>query len=87
MTIRFVLVCLQFYCTLGASRGAPSGWGVNIHFTEPKPGELQQVGQAFRFVRIDFSWAAIETSKGIYSFAAYDSLLVQLQNATQQVRF
>lgn len=53
----------------------PSGAGVNIHFTDPRPGEVKMLSQSFRFVRMDFVWSAIEYSKGRYDFSAYDRLL------------
>jgi len=53
----------------------PNGAGVNIHFTDPRPGEVKMLPQAFLFVRMDFVWSAIEYSKGRYDFSAYDRLL------------
>jgi hypothetical protein len=54
----------------------PGALGVNIHFTDPKPGELAMLAAAgFRWVRMDFVWQTTETSKGTYDFAAYDRLL------------
>ncbi|MGV3614586.1 MAG: hypothetical protein ACO1SV_04540 [Fimbriimonas sp.] len=59
---------------------APSGWGVNIHFTDPQPGEIDRLaGAGFRWVRMDFFWHQIETRKGTYDFAAYDRLLAALK--------
>ena len=57
----------------------PDGAGVNIHFTDPRPGEMAMLAQAgFRWVRMDFAWAATERDKGVYDFAAYDRLLAAL---------
>lgn len=57
----------------------PDGLGVNIHFTDPRPGELEMMSDAgFRWVRMDFNWNTIERQKGIYDFAAYDGLLASL---------
>ncbi len=57
----------------------PEGLGVNIHFTDAQPGELEMLSAAgFRWVRMDFQWAAIETVPGQYDFAAYDRLLASL---------
>src|SRR5206468_2517289 len=40
----------------------PDGLGVNIHFTDARPGELEMLAAAgFKFVRMDFDWARIET--------------------------
>ena len=34
----------------------PEGLGVNIHFTDPRPGEMEMLAAAgFRWVRMDFS--------------------------------
>ncbi len=57
------------------------GWGVNIHFTDGKPGEVSQVSEGFRLTRMDFTWAAIEVKLGIYDFSAYDRLLSELKAA------
>lgn len=55
------------------------GLGVNIHFTEPRPGEVKQIAAAgFRWVRMDFKWDATERERGRYDFAAYDRLLSSL---------
>ena len=35
----------------------PESFGVNIHFTEPKRGEVEMiVAGGFRWVRMDFKW-------------------------------
>ncbi|HET6249629.1 MAG TPA: hypothetical protein VFE47_18215 [Tepidisphaeraceae bacterium] len=57
----------------------PNSLGVNIHFTDPKPGEMEQIyGAGFRWVRMDFSWAGIEHARGEYDFSAYDRLIASL---------
>src|SRR4051794_34020013 len=54
----------------------PDGIGVNIHFTQAQPGEMEMLAAAgFRWVRMDFSWPAVEKKKGEYDFADYDHLL------------
>lgn len=58
----------------------PNGWGVNIHFTEPKPGEMEKITAAgFKWVRMDFFWHQIEREKGKYDFSGYDTLMANLQ--------
>jgi polysaccharide biosynthesis protein PslG len=53
--------------------------GVNIHFTDPKPGELEMLAQGgFRWVRMDLTWAKTEKAAGRYDFSAYDRLLANL---------
>ncbi|HZT44528.1 MAG TPA: cellulase family glycosylhydrolase [Chthonomonadaceae bacterium] len=57
----------------------PDALGVNIHFTDPKPGEMEQLAKAgFRWVRMDFFWGDIEREKGRYDFSAYDRLMAAL---------
>ncbi len=57
----------------------PDCLGVNIHFTDPKPGELEMLAAAgFRWVRMDFHWAGTEQKKGEYDFSAYDRLVAAL---------
>ena len=62
--------------------GTLDGLGVNIHFTEPQLGELEMIRAAgFRWVRMDFTWAATEPEPGRYDFAKYDSLVAALEKA------
>ncbi len=57
----------------------PGALGVNIHFTDPKPGELAMLAAAgFRWVRMDFVWQSTETGKGTYDFSSYDRLVSAL---------
>ena len=58
----------------------PEGLGVNIHFTEARPGELEMLAAAgFRWVRMDFLWGGTERRAGEYDFSAYDRLLAALE--------
>jgi len=53
--------------------------GVNIHFTDPKPGEVQMIAAAgFHWVRMDFKWELTEHERGQYDFSPYDHLLKEL---------
>jgi hypothetical protein len=53
--------------------------GVNIHFTDPHPGEIKMLAAAgFRWVRMDFKWDVTETAAGSYDFAPYERLLAAL---------
>src|SRR6476646_4254882 len=57
----------------------PDGLGVNIHSTDPRPGEMEMLAAAgFRFVRMDFTWGGTERNRGEYDFAAYERLLAAL---------
>lgn len=58
----------------------PDGLGVNIHFTDPRPGEMEMLAAGgFRWVRMDFAWGGTERERGKYNFAAYDRLLAALE--------
>ena len=55
--------------------------GVNVHFIEPKPGEVKMIAEAgFRWVRTDFFWEVTERERGQFDFSAYDRLLKQLDD-------
>jgi hypothetical protein len=57
----------------------PEGLGVNIHFTDPRPGEMEMLaGAGFRWIRMDFSWGGTERERGRYDFSPYDRLLAAL---------
>lgn len=57
----------------------PDGLGVNIHFTDPRPGEMKMLAEGgFRWIRMDFTWSATERERGRYDFAAYDRLMAAL---------
>ena len=57
----------------------PDGFGVNIDFTDPRPGEMKMLSEAgFRWVRMDLKWDLTEPAKGQYDFAAYDRLMSAL---------
>src|SRR5882762_3484114 len=57
----------------------PQGLGVNIHFTDPQPGEVKMIADAgFRWVRMDFRWDATERERGRYDFTDYDRLMKAL---------
>src|SRR4029453_16737085 len=62
-----------------ASREGPTidqSFGVNIHFTDPQPGETKMIAEAgFRYVRMDLKWDLTERERGRYDFTAYDRLM------------
>ena len=51
-------------------------WGVNVHFNRASTpqSEFEQVGEAFRVARVDFSWQSVEQTAGVYDFSNYDAL-------------
>ena len=73
------LLALLLPLLAAASRAAVprvgDSWGTNIHFMSASPAEAAQVAAAYRVARMDFKWAEIEKSRGVYDFAAYDGLL------------
>lgn len=55
---------------------SPAGLGVNIHFTEPRQGELQMIANGgLGFVRLDFTWSDIERQPGKYDFSVQEKLI------------
>ncbi len=65
----------------GLPTGAiPNGLGVNIHFTDPRPGEIEMLAAGgFQWVRMDFAWERTEQIKERYDFALYDRLMAVLK--------
>jgi len=58
----------------------PDGLGVNIHFLQPRPGEMEMLAQAgFRWIRMRFQWNRTEPKPGRYDFAAYDRFLSEAE--------
>jgi polysaccharide biosynthesis protein PslG len=69
----------KFDHSAGAASAIPQGLGVNIHFTNPQPGEIKMIADAgFRWVRMDFKWDTTERERGRYDFADYDRLMKAL---------
>jgi hypothetical protein len=66
----------------------PQGLGVNIHFTDPQPGEVKMIAAAgIRWVRIDFKWDATERERGQYDFSDYDRLMSALDESKLHALF
>ena len=58
----------------------PDGFGVNIDFTDARPGEIRMLSEAgFRWVRMDLKWDATEKERDRYDFASYDRLMAALE--------
>jgi len=61
---------------LRVSPEIPGNVGVNIHFTDPQPGEMKMLAEAgFKFVRMDLDWARTEPQRGVYDFGPYERLI------------
>ena len=57
----------------------PQGVGVNIHFVTGHQRDLDLIAAAgFKFIRMDFGWAGIETRRGEYDWTGYEALLGNL---------
>jgi hypothetical protein len=60
--------------------GVPGALGVNIHFTSPRPGEMEMLaGAGFKWVRMDLNWGGTERERGKYDFGAYDKLVKAME--------
>lgn len=62
----------------GAEHLAPR-LGVNIHFSSDDAALDAAKSAGFSFVRMDFPWADIELTKGVYTFTKYDQLVTSLE--------
>src|SRR3982751_5484734 len=66
--------------TPSAPTEIPEGIGVNIHFTDPQPGEMRLLAASgVRWIRTDFYWQRVEAEKGRYDFSPYDRLMTTLE--------
>src|SRR3984893_3048749 len=100
-TLVVLLICLTLPCagcarddcsfvshSIVAAPIIPDGFGVNIEFTDPRPGEMKMLSEAgFRSVRMDLKWDLTEPAKGQYEFAAYDRLMSALDQADLHALF
>jgi beta-xylosidase len=58
----------------------PAGVGINIHFTRGHERDLDMITDAgFKFIRMDFGWAATERQRGQYDWSEYDELTGNLE--------
>jgi hypothetical protein len=73
--------CAGCWMAAAGSATVDESLGVNVHFIEPKPGEVKMIAEAgFRWVRTDFIWEVTERDRGQYDFSAYDRLLRQFDD-------
>jgi hypothetical protein len=78
----------KFGITPAQVSAIPQGLGVNIHFTNPQPGEVKMIADAgFRLVRMDFVWEVTERERGRYDFSEYDLLMKALDEYKIQTLF
>ena len=72
--------CDNAWQSTSAGSEISEGFGINIDFTDPRPGEIKMLSEGgFRWVRMDFVWKATEKEPGRYDFSAYDRLMTALQ--------
>ncbi|MEJ5237520.1 cellulase family glycosylhydrolase [Limisphaera sp. VF-2] len=79
-----VLTCLGLMALPAAAQlpplRLPEGVGVNIHFVTGHEADLDRLAAAgFKFVRMDFTWEAIERRRGEYDWSGYDALTANLE--------
>jgi len=66
----------------------PQGIGVNVHFIDPRPGEIKMIADAgFRWIRTDFQWGLTEPERGRYDFSPYERLLASLDQHGMRALF
>jgi polysaccharide biosynthesis protein PslG len=71
--------CSGCWIAVPATRTIDQSFGVNIHFTDAQPGEIQMIADAgFHWVRMDFKWDLTEPERGHYDFSPYERLLKAL---------
>src|ERR1044071_6071090 len=71
-----------------AQQPISQSFGVNIDFTDARPGELQMLSQGgFRWVRMDLKWDATEIERDNYDFSAYDRLMSSLEQENVRALF
>jgi polysaccharide biosynthesis protein PslG len=77
---RAAVNCEDSWAVAAGNQVSPLGFGVNIHFTDPQPGEIEMIAAAgFKWVRMDFVWAVTEKRRGVYDFSEYDRLMTALE--------
>jgi hypothetical protein len=78
----------QVCVPLAETTVVPCASGVNIDFTESRPGELELLKAAgFRWVRMDLKWDVTEIERGKYDFGPYERLLTSLDSVGVKALF
>jgi len=77
--LSFALFALDAEPAFLVPRDVTEGFGCNIHFLDPAPGEMKMFAAAgFRWVRGDLHWDQMEPAKGKYDFSRHDKLFKEL---------
>jgi hypothetical protein len=86
--ILFLIPYVYTLSPLSLTKPITDGFGVNIHFTHPKTGEMEMIAEAgFKWVRMDFHWHAVEQKKGEYNFKDYEFLMNELEKHNMSALF
>jgi hypothetical protein len=89
--LKFILLFIPYVFTLNPlslTKPVTDGFGVQIHFTRPKAGEMEMLAEAgFKWVRMDFFWESIEKKKGEYNFEDYEFLMSALEKHNMSAVF
>ncbi len=76
----FFFALLPLLAQLPDKLVVPDALGVNIHFTDPVPGEAKMLADSgVRWIRMDLGWGGTEREKGVYDFSRFDRLLAALK--------
>jgi polysaccharide biosynthesis protein PslG len=79
------LFCLRLSGVIDSHPTVPESVGINIHFTDPQPGEVKMLAASgVRWIRMDFDWSRTETATARYDFTSYDRLVALLEQ--QKIR-
>ena len=75
-----LLSCFRLCAAIDPNPTVPESVGINIHFTDPQPGEMKMLAASgVRWIRMDFDWSRTETARAQYDFATYDRLMARLE--------
>ncbi len=86
--ILFLIPYVYTLSPLSLTKPITDGFGVNIHFTHPKAGEMEMLAAAgFKWVRMDLIWSDVEQKKGEYNFKDYDLLMTELEKHNMSALF
>jgi len=61
--------------------------GVSWHSLSAFPSEYSLLRRAFRGVRVDISWPAVESECGFYNFSVFDELYLQARTADLELTY
>src|SRR5215472_2606433 len=75
-----LLFCLRLCAAINPQPTVPESVGINIHFTDPQPGEMKMLAASgVRWIRMDLDWSRTERAVAQYDFTAYDRLVALLE--------